>query len=112
MKVQAEVSLYPLRTRDIGDPIARFIECLRRPGLDLEVRPMSSSLSGEPNEVFDTLRDAFVRLAEEHHVVLTVKASNACPENVTPEQDQKRFSRTGKYAHGSDADPVNPMKRK
>ena len=112
MNVQAEVSLYPLRTHEIGNAIARFAECLRRPGLDLEVGPMNSRISGEPREVFDALRDAFMRLAEEHHVVLTVKASNACPEDVAPEQDQMRLSRAGKYALGSDTNPVNPMRRK
>ena len=86
MNVQAEVSLYPLRTHEIGNAIARFVECLRRPGVDLEVGPMSSRVWGEPKDLFDALRDAFVLLAEEHQVVLTVKASNACPEDLAAEQ--------------------------
>jgi len=88
MDIQAEISLYPLRTHEVDKTIVRFIECVRRPGLTLEIGPMSSRISGEPIAVFDALRDAFTRLAEEQQVVLTVKISNACPTDVAPEQDK------------------------
>ena len=96
MNVQAEVSLYPLRTREIGNAIAQFAECLRRPDLDLDVGAMSSRISGKPEDVFDALRDAFMRVAADHQVVLTIKASNACPENGAPEDNGKRLSGDGR----------------
>ena len=72
MNVQAEVSLYPLRKHEIGTTILRFLDCLRRPGLNLEVGPMSSLISGKSREVFDVLRDAFEQVATEHQVVLVI----------------------------------------
>jgi len=86
MKVQAEVSLYPLRTQDVGGVVEGFIRRLRDQGIDLIIGPMSTRISGESKQVFDALRDGFAQVAEEHQVVLTVKASNACPENLAPEQ--------------------------
>jgi len=85
MKVQAEVSLYPLRTQDVGDVVTRFVRLLRKQGINLKPGPMSTRISGESEKVFDALRKAFAHVAGEHQVVLTVKASNACPENIVPE---------------------------
>jgi len=91
MNVQAEVSLYPLRTDEIGSAVTRFVDYLRRPGLALEIGPMSTRVSGNPGEVFDALGDAFGRLAAEHQVVLVVKASNACPANGVSGGNQDGF---------------------
>jgi len=90
MKVQAEVSLYPLRTQDVGGAVAQFIQYLRATELDLDAGPMSTRISGEPKEVFDALRRAFVRLAEQHEIVLTIKASNACPASGAPVDSARR----------------------
>jgi len=79
MIVQAEVSLYPLRTPSLAGPIAVFLERLRHAGLEIEAGPMSSRVVGEGDQVFTALADAFDHVATDHHVVLSVKVSNACP---------------------------------
>ena len=79
MTVQVEVSLYPLRTTDLTESIDRFTEHLRRSGFNVEIGPMSSRVSGECTDIFRVLGEAFEAAARDGDVVLTVKASNACP---------------------------------
>ena len=80
MKVQAEVSLYPLRQKDLAEPIQRFVESLKRDELNVKTGSMSSVISGEESIVFQSLQDAFEHAAQKYEVVLNVKISNACPE--------------------------------
>ena len=79
MKVQMEISLYPLRMTSLTEPIDRFTERLRRSGFSVEIGPMSSRVSGECADIFCVLGEAFEAAARDGDVVLTVKASNACP---------------------------------
>ena len=79
MKVQAEVSLYPLRIEALTEPIDSFVKHLRRPGLNVEIGPMSSRINGECKNVFRPLGEAFEDTAHGGDAVLTVKVSNACP---------------------------------
>jgi len=85
MRIQAEVSLYPLRTQEVGKAVAEFVECLRGRSIGLDVGPMSTRISGDSTQVFNALHAAFVLLAEKHQAVLTVTVSNACPESIRPE---------------------------
>ena len=80
MKVQAEISLYPLRCNDLTVPIWQFAELLKANNLKVEIGPMSTLVSGDSQIVFENLKKAFERLAAEYKVVMTVKISNACPE--------------------------------
>lgn len=79
MRIQAEVSLYPLRTLSLSEAINEFLGRLRRPGLRVEVTPMSTRMEGESRELFAAIREAFDAVAAGGDVVLTVKMSNACP---------------------------------
>lgn len=79
MNVQAEVSLYPLRSPRLSEPISRFCQALRKCGLDIEAGRMSTALSGELALVFDGLKSALAAISQDHEVVLVVKVSNACP---------------------------------
>jgi uncharacterized protein YqgV (UPF0045/DUF77 family) len=79
VKVQAEVSLYPLRTLSLSEAITEFLGHVRRPGLSVEVTPMSTRVEGESGTLFEALRDAFDAVAGGGDVVLTVTMSNACP---------------------------------
>jgi uncharacterized protein YqgV (UPF0045/DUF77 family) len=79
MNIQAEVSVYPLRTAKIGELINNFIEELKDSGLVFSSGPMSTILSGDADRVFTTLKEAFKNIAEDHQVVLVLKISNACP---------------------------------
>jgi uncharacterized protein YqgV (UPF0045/DUF77 family) len=80
MKIQAEISLYPLRQKDLTKPIQQFIELLENNKLKVELGPMSSLIAGDNKVVFESLREAFEQLAKEYEVVMTAKISNACPE--------------------------------
>jgi uncharacterized protein YqgV (UPF0045/DUF77 family) len=80
MKIQAEISLYPLRCSDLTRPIRQFIELLENNKLNVELGPMSSLISGDSQVVFESLKEAFEQLAKEYEVVMTAKISNACPE--------------------------------
>jgi uncharacterized protein YqgV (UPF0045/DUF77 family) len=80
MKVQAEISLYPLRQNELTKPIRQFTELLRNNKLKIELGPMSTLITGDSQVVFENLQKAFERLAEEYDVVVTAKISNACPE--------------------------------
>jgi len=79
MNVQAEISLYPLRTDDLGHAIGRFLGALNVAGLTVLSGDMSSTVSGDVNAVFSTMGAAFAAAAEDSQVVLVMKLSNACP---------------------------------
>jgi uncharacterized protein YqgV (UPF0045/DUF77 family) len=80
MKVQAEVSLYPLRQNELTKPIRQFIQALESNNLKVELGPMSTLVTGDSQVVFESLRKAFEQLAQRYEIVLTAKISNACPE--------------------------------
>ena len=79
MKIQAEVSLYPLREQQIGRVLDEFLDHLRTYALDIEPGAMSTHIRGESNEVFSALSAAFASVLDKTQVVLIIKASNACP---------------------------------
>jgi len=79
MKVQAEISLYPLRQNELTKPIQQFIELLENNKLKVKPGPMSTLVTGDIQVVFENLQKAFEGLAEEYEVVMTAKISNACP---------------------------------
>ena len=80
MKIQAEISLYPLRQNELTKPIRKFIEVLKNDKLKVRTGAMSSFVTGDSEVVFENLQKAFERLAEECEVVMTAKISNACPK--------------------------------
>lgn len=80
MKVQAEVSLYPLRQKNLAKPVGWFCELLQKDKLNVQTGPMSSFITADSEVLFKGLKEAFEQLAKEHEVVLTAKISNACPE--------------------------------
>ena len=76
--LQAELSLYPLRTKDLGSPISRFVEVFEEAGLDVKMGAMSTVVTGDETAFFRTLEKAY-RIAAEEPVVIVAKISNACP---------------------------------
>jgi uncharacterized protein YqgV (UPF0045/DUF77 family) len=79
MKVRAEISVYPLKTTELSGPVDEFCRILQAQGLEVQIGPMSSSVSGECKDLFKAVQEAFERLAEKYQVVMTAKISNACP---------------------------------
>lgn len=80
MRIQAEISLYPLRTMELSPSITRFQEVLKKNGVTVVEGPMSTILGGEREVIFRLLEEAFTAVAKDHEVVLSCKISNACPE--------------------------------
>jgi uncharacterized protein YqgV (UPF0045/DUF77 family) len=78
MKVQTEISIYPLKTTELSSPVGEFCRILQAQGLEVQIGPMSSFVSGECKDLFKAVQEAFERLAEKYQVVMTAKISNAC----------------------------------
>jgi len=91
MRVQAEVSLYPLRTSKLSGPIVTFCEVLRSHGLDVQTRSMSTLAAGESRDLLEALREGFERLAQDGELVVDVKISNACPSRVEQKVESERI---------------------
>lgn len=79
MKIQAELSLYPLRELHLGSYIDDFLDTVRRDGITINTGGMSTIIAGEREVVFAAVADGFARVADQCDVVLHVKYSNACP---------------------------------
>jgi len=75
MKVQMEVSLYPFGVEELLPPIKEFIEALRGEGLEVEVGPLSSYVTGESETLFSALGHAFEQVAKKHRCVLVAKVA-------------------------------------
>ena len=86
MNVQAEISLYPLRSRDLRKPIESFLRELEAAGLSVRPGMMSSVVAGEESTVFSKVGAAFRTVAENGQVVLVMKVSNACPSDRTTDE--------------------------
>jgi len=85
MNVQSEISLYALRTNDLGHPIGTFLGELKAAGLTVTPGNMSSTISGDVDAAFLAVCRAFKAAAENGPVVLVMKVSNACPSGDTVE---------------------------
>ena len=88
MNIQAEVSLYPLRTDELSPPVEAFCQTLIRRGLTVEPGPMSTRIWGDHERAFAALREAFGQLIDQHEIVLIVKISNCCPQNGEEKADE------------------------
>jgi uncharacterized protein YqgV (UPF0045/DUF77 family) len=80
MKVQAEISLYPLRQNELTKPIRQFVQILENNELSVETGRMSSFVSADSEVLFQSLKKAFEQLAGKYEIAMTAKISNACPE--------------------------------
>ena len=79
MKIQAEISIYPLRTESLSEPVEEFCRILSDHGLEIKTASMSTVVRGELKDLFKASAVAFEQLAEKYEVVLNMKLSNACP---------------------------------
>ena len=77
--ISCQFSLYPLGVDNLGPTIDAALAQMRGLGLDMDVGPMSTQVTGETAQVFEGLRSAFDTVARDGHVVMTVTVSNACP---------------------------------
>ncbi len=79
MKIQAELSLYPLRIRSYEKTIEAFIEDLSQSGITVIPGAMSTMIAGEEDAVFQCISECYHRAACSGDVVLKATFSNACP---------------------------------
>ncbi len=75
----AQVSLYPLRQESLSPAIDEALRIFQKHGLTVEPGAMSTVITGDDEAVFAALQEAFRRVAEQGHVVMSVAFSNACP---------------------------------
>ncbi len=76
--VTCQFSLYPLRDPNLSPALERAMEGVRSTGLTPQVGSMSTYLEGDETAVFEALRRAFRRAAEDGELVLVATVSNAC----------------------------------
>jgi len=79
MPMSAQISIYPLRQDHLSPAVEAVRRALEAHGLQPEVGPMSTLVTGAVEDVFTALQDAFSQAATTGHVVMTVTVSNACP---------------------------------
>jgi uncharacterized protein YqgV (UPF0045/DUF77 family) len=81
VRVQAEISLFPLRTRNLAKPVKRFIGCLDRKKPEINIGAMSTQLRGDCGTLFKSIGKAFADVSRKGDLVLAMKVSNACPKS-------------------------------
>lgn len=79
MITSAQVSIYPLRQERLGPAIEAVRAALEARGLNPQVGPMSTTVTGESDLIFAALSEAFANAAEIGQIVMTIAVSNACP---------------------------------
>lgn len=77
--ISAQISMYPLRQEHLSPAIEIVKNALAAYGLELQVGPMSTLVTGAEEKVFPALQKAFIEAAATGHVVMTITVSNACP---------------------------------
>jgi uncharacterized protein YqgV (UPF0045/DUF77 family) len=79
MTISAQIAVYPLRQERLTPTVTAVSAALQAAGLQPEVGPMSTLVTGEPTAVFRGIEAAFSRAGALGHVVMTITVSNACP---------------------------------
>ena len=80
MKVQAQISIYPLKTESLSEPIEEFCRILKNKGLKVQTRTMDSFVVVESDAIFKSVQEAFEQIAKKYDVVMDFKISNSCPK--------------------------------
>jgi uncharacterized protein YqgV (UPF0045/DUF77 family) len=76
--IGATVAVYPLQPESDA-AVRRAIDAIGSAGVDTQVGPMSTLVTGTVDEVFRSLRAAYEAAASTGGVVMHVAVSNACP---------------------------------
>jgi tRNA-Thr(GGU) m(6)t(6)A37 methyltransferase TsaA len=104
--IAAQVSLYPLRQEHLAPAIDEALRIFRKHDLDVEAGSMSSVITGDDEAIFAALQEAFRRVAEQGHLVMTVTFSNACAVLATA-QDSVTYEPIG-YVKNAFDEPGSP----
>ncbi len=79
MKITFQVSLYPIAKKNFKTPINKFISFLRKKRLEVEVHATSTIGSGDIEEVFAAVKDAYVSAAKSGDAVMVLTVVNGTP---------------------------------
>lgn len=88
--ITAQVSLYPLREKEIGPQIRALLRILKASGLHVRMGEMSTLVWGEEATVFAALHEGFHHAAMEGDTVMTMTISNACPSPEEPAREHEK----------------------
>jgi len=73
-----QVSIYPLREKEISPALNKFWEKLKESELKFEVNSFATIIWGEEDRIFDFLKDVWKEVTKDRSVVMVVTLSNAC----------------------------------
>ncbi len=79
MRVTFQVSLYPITKKDFKTPINNFISGLKKRKLELKVHETSTIGSGEIEDVFDALKEAYLSAGKQGDAVMVLTVVNGAP---------------------------------
>jgi uncharacterized protein YqgV (UPF0045/DUF77 family) len=79
MRVSAQISVYPLRQKQLRPAIDVVRAVMEAHGLQPETGRVSTLVTGEADSIFGALGDGFVRTGAKGQVAMTITASNSCP---------------------------------
>ncbi|HEO72486.1 MAG TPA: hypothetical protein ENN80_14600 [Candidatus Hydrogenedentes bacterium] len=103
MKVQAEVSIYPLREQHLSRFVARFHHIMDSYGLAVNTRAMSMEIAGDSGKLFRGLCDAFEQFTKEYDITLVCKVSNAYVGSVAHGESDEILDEIHKMVYGGKA---------
>lgn len=80
MKVDIQVSVYPLGTKKVIEKVADAIQILKQSNVETFTSPMSTMFSCELEQDLETLGKMFKEVAKDVQTIMTVTVSNCCVE--------------------------------
>ena len=78
-EISAQISIYPLRRRAVGQVVDVALRSLRAHSVEVTPGSMGTVIVGNENQIFSALRAAFDAACEGGDAVLVATVSNACP---------------------------------
>jgi len=79
MFLAAQVSIYPLHQASLAPVIDKALGIFEQHGLEITPGSMSSVVSGDDEDLFAAIKEAFQQTTEQGEVVMIITLSNACP---------------------------------
>jgi len=80
MKIQAELSFYPLCTQEISLYVKTFCDELEKRGLTLNISTISTIIAGESTDIMNAVSEVIEKVGKDKKFVLSCKISNSCSE--------------------------------
>ncbi len=78
MRVNIQVSVYPLATEKVGEKVMAAIQVAKSAGVEMFTTPMSTQFSSGLEEGLETLGKMYEAVAKDGQAIMTVTISNCC----------------------------------